>query len=145
MRKAGYSLFELIILIVVLGVVCYFIFLNQDSFSGEKPEEMESIAAELIRVGLHNYGTQSKKSDRLPVFPLKLDAAGANTPASQQNPLFTAIFPEGVKSAWQKVQENQYAFLPSAHGLITPKNTYYYDPVAGTFTKGMPKSRSQTV
>lgn len=136
--RAGYSLFELVILIVVLSIVCFFIFVASDSLNGERPEELEKIAAEMVRIGLHNYATLSKKIERRPLFPLHLDEAKANTVATDNSPLFTALFPEGIRSGWKKLQENQYTYLPGSPGPVIESSIYYYDPSRGTFQKGVP-------
>ena len=141
--RAGYSLFELIILVAVLGVVCYFIFLNQSSFSGERPEEMEQVAVEMIRMGLHNYAMESNRINRRPVYPLRLDKAEPGDVASNRTPLFTTLFKEGVRSGWKKIQENQYVFTPGTNGEIVPSRIYHYDPTRGTFEKGKPPGGSK--
>lgn len=146
MRKsqAGYSLFELVILIVVLGIVCYFIFVNSDSLTGQNPQENETISAELIRIGIHNYSIFSKQMNRTPVYPMRLDEAEAGTTASERTPLFTVLFPEkGVRTAWKKVRENQYVYAPSTPDPVAENMIYFYDPARGTFEKGKPAVRSR--
>lgn len=142
-RNAGYSLFELVILIVVLSIVCYFIFISSDTLSGERPEEMESIAAELVRIGIHNYATVSKNANRKPVYPLHLDEAEAGATASERTPLFTAVFPEGIRAGWKKVRDNQYLYMPSTPDVANEAKHYYYDPSRGTFEKGKPSPEGQ--
>jgi hypothetical protein len=135
--KAGYSLFELVILIVILGIVCFFIFVNSDSLTGQRPEETEIISAELVRVGIHNYSIFSKQLNRTPVYPAHLDEAAAGTMASAKTPLFTVLFPEkGVQVAWKKLRENQYIYAPSTPEPVADNSIYFYDPLRGTFEKG---------
>lgn len=142
--RSGYSLFELVILIVVLGIVCYFIFVNSDSLTGQNPQENEAISAELIRIGIHNYSIFSKQMNRTPVYPLHLDEAEAGTMASERTPLFTVVFPEkGVRIAWKKVRENQYVYAPGAPEPVAENLIYFYDPARGTFEKGKPAVRSR--
>jgi type II secretory pathway pseudopilin PulG len=142
--NAGYSLFELVILIAILGIVCYFIFVNSESLSGQKPQEMEAIAAEMIRIGIHNYATMSKQMNRSPLFPVRLDSAEAGCVASDRSPLFTAIFPEsGIRTAWKKLRENQYVYVPSTPDPVTENAIYFYDPTRGTFDKGKNNLQSQ--
>ncbi len=136
--QSGYSLFELIILIVVLAIVCYFIFLHRPGFYEERPEEIELVAAEHVRIGIHNYAIRSKQLERRPVYPLTLDDAEKDTEASESNPLFTALYPNGIRSGWKKLGPNQYIFLPSTTGPVTPDVIYYYDAMRGTFEKGKP-------
>lgn len=135
---AGYSLFELVILIVVLSIVCFFIFVASDSLNGERPEELEKVAAEMIRIGIHNYAILSKRLEREPVYPIHLDEAEAGALASDKTPLFTELFPDGIRSGWRKVQENQYVYEPTSPGPVLSSDIYYYDPLRGSFEKGKP-------
>ncbi len=144
-RAAGYSLFELIILMVVLSVVCYFIFLNESSFTTETPEEMEAIAVEMVRVGIHNYAIRSNQVQRKPVYPLRLDEAPEDSVASPETPLFTAVFPQGLQSGWYKFKENQYMYGPGASKNAPESRIYYYDSVRGSFTKEKPAKDLRTV
>lgn len=137
--ESGYSLFELVILIVVLGIVCYFIFVNSDSLTGQNPQELESISAELVRIGIHNYAIFSKQQNRTPVYPLHLDEEKPGTMASAGSPLFLVLFPEkGVQVAWKKIRENQYIYSPSTPEPAADNLIYFYDPLRGTFEKGKP-------
>jgi hypothetical protein len=142
----GYSLFELIILVVVLSIVCYFIFMSQETLWGPSPDEPESATVERVRLAIHNYGAESRTLDRVPVFPLELDQAGEGEVASEETPLFTSILKDGIRSKWKKVHKNQYVFLPGAGKTTNPAIIYYYDPVLGSFEKGRaPSNQSRAI
>ncbi len=125
-NERGFTLIELIIIIVVLGLLSMAAFPIYQDLTSDADDSAEKTVVGHVLTGISLYFVNSAKSGGTPSYPSELDSEGNNKEASEANPLFTNVIQGGVTEGWIKQNSTKY---------IGPAgNIYEYSSVTGTFT-----------
>ena len=148
-RCSGYSLIELVILFLLVGLVFVFVVMNWDKFAGkpaEKKAASENNDVKIITLSIERYSLKQQNETKTPAFPRELDSAPVGTESSATTPLFSTVIDGGIQAGWTKVGINQYVYGPPSKDTNQNdmKNVYSYDPETGKFTKGSQAGNSIT-
>jgi len=127
MNKGGFTLIELIIIIVVLGVLAVSAIPIYYNLTSDAKTSAEKGVVGNVKAGIMLYYVNSAKSGGTPAYPTVLDAEADGTSASDAKPLFVNIVQGGVTSGWSKTNSTTYTG-PAG-------NIYVYSSANGTFTK----------
>ena len=124
-KRCGFTLVELVTVIVILAITTaiatpiFIDYRNQAQLSSEK-QVVSAVRQSLQNRHLDNLIDGGNQ------YPITLDAAPANSTASNSNPMFTKVLAFAVTERWQKGD--------SALAYKSPTGVAYrYDPVRGTF------------
>lgn len=125
-RNSGFTLIELIFIIVCIGVLAYFAIPKFIDISGETGRAAEDEMVGKIKTGLQLYGAEYMVNNGQASYPPELDDASAGQ-SSTENRFFTNVLQEPYGgSNWQKENGTVY---------IGPTGTrYVYDNSSGAFT-----------
>ncbi len=127
MDAKGFTLIELIIIIVVLGVLAVSAIPIYYNLTDDAKDSAEKGVVGNVRAGIMLYYVNSAKSGGTPAYPTALDAEANDTTASDTDPLFVNVVQGGVTEGWTKVTATTYTGPAS--------NTYAYSSANGTFLK----------
>jgi prepilin-type N-terminal cleavage/methylation domain-containing protein len=123
MRQKGFTLIEIVIIIVILGLLATFVLVKYINLLPQTYRAGELNAVGAIRTGISFYGADSSTKNRTPLFPAVLDSA-TDGDVSPSNPFFTNVLSQPVRSNWSK----------SGLSYLGPTGSVYtYDPVTGMF------------
>ena len=107
--KAGFTLIELVMVIVILGVlaaVAIPVFVNLQT---EANTASEKGVLGGVRAGLVTYFIDTARGNRTS-YPTTLDAVADGTVASKTDPLFTTVLSQGgITADWKKVNSATYS------------------------------------
>ena len=122
---SGFTLIELVMVIIILGVlaaVAIPIFVNLQS---EANTAAEKGVVGGVRAGIVSYYIDTTRGNRS-TYPTTLDAIADGTTASKANPLFTVVLTQGgITADWKKVSASTYS---------GPTGTAYtYNSTSGNF------------
>ena len=123
MRQKGFTLIEVVIILVIVGLLATFVLVKYLNLLPQTYRATELNAVGAIRTGISLYGADSSSKNRTPRFPAALDSA-ADGDVSPSSPFFTNVLSQTVRSNWSK----------SGLSYLGPTgNIYTYDPVTGMF------------
>ncbi|MFH1768535.1 MAG: hypothetical protein ABH858_05190 [Candidatus Omnitrophota bacterium] len=127
--RDGFTLLEIVIILVVLSVLVAVGVPKIASFREEAVAAVEAQNVAMIRIGINRYYIDSILSSRSPLYAETLDGAAIGSFSSWENPFFTAILhaPGLVQGGWTKLNDVRYR-APGG-------DVYSYDPVNGSFTE----------
>jgi type IV pilus assembly protein PilA len=119
--KKGFTLIELIIVIVILGVLAVVAIPRYQNITGEANTAAEKGVVGGVRSGIHTYYVGNDRT-----WPTALDSAAAESSASTANPFFDEVLDQGgITSDWSKDAAGDY--VGPAGGV------YSYDNSDGSF------------
>ncbi len=126
-RNSGFTLIELIVIIVVLALLSVAAIPGYYDLSGDASQSAEDAVVGTVRSGLALYYSNSVVSGGVPSYPSELDAEENSAEASEEAPLFVAVILGGVTDGWIKSNSTKYE---------GPTGTIYrYTADTGTFLK----------
>ena len=134
---AGFSLVELIILLLVVGVAVGFVVANWGLIhpASKRPvPEQDSVLR--IRTASEEYARQAREDGHSPAYPRTLDDAPVGAAACDATPLFTTVMPDGIREHWHKVGVNQYRYDSADVPDQQMDQVYFYEPASGKFSRG---------
>jgi len=127
MKRQAFTLVELVMVIVILGLLAAVVTPKFTSMRTEAQSAAEEATVAAVRTGIKMVH-MTNLAQGADTYPSLLDKA-AKGDASEKNPLFTEVIEGGLTdSNWQKSGDNSYLYKPT-------KNSYTYDPKVGTFKK----------
>jgi len=125
--KRGFTLIELIIVIVCMGILVIAAFPMFIDISSESEQASEDDLVGGIKTGLELVRAETLINTGAPIFPSTLDDASVGA-SSVSNPFFENVLQDPYRGDdWQK--ENATTYTGPASGI------YEYDNSAGTFEK----------
>jgi len=126
-REAGFTLIELVVIIIILGVlsaVAVPIFVDLQDEANESAER-GVVGNVRSAIGLYYANAAANGS---PDYPGALDAAAASSAASNANSFFSSVLGQGgVTEDWSKNASSQYV---GPNGGV-----YEYNSATGQFTR----------
>jgi prepilin-type N-terminal cleavage/methylation domain-containing protein len=123
MRRKGFTLIEVVIILVVVGLLAAFAVASYLNLLPQTTRATELHAVGAVRTGISLYGAESLPMNRTPRFRPVLDPAPDGV-VSPDNPFFVYVLSQPVTSNWTK----------SGLSYLGPTgNIYTYDPVTGIF------------
>ncbi len=119
-KKKSFTLIELVMVIVILGILAIVAVPKYIDLSGQANQAAEQGVLGGVRSGISTYFAQFK------AYPATLDSVPILTSCSTANPCFTNVLSQGgVTSQWTKTSNTLYR---------GPTGTSYtYNSAAGTF------------
>lgn len=117
-RKNGFTLVELVMVIVILGILAIVAIPKFFSLQDDAQEAAEKGVVGAVRSGISNYFAANKG-----VWPTALDSA-SNAACSSSNVCFSTVLNSGITSDWTKSGSNTYT---------GPSSSYTYYPATGEF------------
>jgi len=127
MNAKGFTLIELIIIIVVLGVLAVSAIPIYYNLTDDAKESAEKGVVGNVRAGIMLYYVNSAKSGGTAAYPTTLDSESNDTVASDSDPLFVNVVQGGVTDGWTKKTATTWEGPTGS--------TYAYASGAGTFLK----------
>ena len=122
MSRKGFTLIELVMIIVILGILAAVAVPKYFDLQADAQAAAEKGVVGGVRAGIATYFAQNK------AFPATLDPVPVSTACDETNPCFDNILGQGaVTEDWSKDGTGNYAG-PTA-------NTYAYDSSDGSFLK----------
>jgi len=124
----GFTIIELIIIIVILGVLAVSAVPIYYNLTGDAKESSEKGVVGNVRAGIMLYYVNSAKDGGgTPAYPSTLDSCANGSTASDSNPFFATVVQGGVTEGWSKTDAGQY-IGPAA-------STFTYTSSTGAFAK----------
>jgi MSHA pilin protein MshA len=117
-RKNGFTLVELVMVIVILGILAIVAIPKFFSLQDDAKEAAEKGVVGAVRSGISNYFAANKG-----VWPATLDSA-TNAACSSSNICFGTVLNSGMTADWTKNSSTTYT---------GPKSSYTYYPTTGEF------------
>ena len=120
MKKRGFTLIELIMVIVILGILAIVAIPRYFNLQSDAQSAAEDGVVGGVRSGVHTYFAENK------TWPATLDSAAVSSSANSTNPFFDSVLSQGgITSDWSKDAAGNY---------IGPATTeYYYNSGDGSF------------
>jgi prepilin-type N-terminal cleavage/methylation domain-containing protein len=119
----GFTLMEIVLVIIVLGILAAVAVPRFFDTSATGKQEAEETVVALVRAGIDNYYNKAVTRGTTPLYPAALDGAADGT-ASPSNPFFTNVLNQPVTDNWSK----------SGSTYTGPAgNAYTYNSSTGTF------------
>ncbi|MFA5090851.1 MAG: prepilin-type N-terminal cleavage/methylation domain-containing protein [Candidatus Omnitrophota bacterium] len=119
MTKKGFTLIELIMVIVILGILAVVAIPKYFDLQSDAKLAAEKGVIGGVRSGVYTYYAKYR------VFPATLDNVSSNTTCNSTNPCFATVLMQGITSDWQKASATTYT---------GPANTTYtYNASSGEF------------
>ncbi len=123
-RQGGWTLFELLIVIILVGILSVSYFARFFNLTDESHNQVNEKTLMDLRSALSMYEARAYLKGEQP-FPDVLDDAAAGS-ASESNPFFSNVLnPPGVTDGWEKLNESTYRVLGGN------KTTYQYNSATG--------------
>ncbi len=139
----GYSLPELIILLILLVVAGVFVVMNWSKLqpqSGSLAISPELVTVEAVNRGLAQYAEKARAEGKEAIHPPELDNVPVGAVASEQTPFFTQVLGKGVTADWKKTGVTRYEYIGAeakpASSSDADAHSYSYDAATGKFGKG---------
>lgn len=121
MRNRGFTLIELVMIIVILGILAAVAIPKYFDLQQDAEEAAEKGVVGGVRAGIHTYFAENK------AYPTSLDTA-SSAACTTANACFTSILDQGgITSDWTKASGTTYTG-PAG-------NTYTYNSTTGAFTE----------
>ncbi len=122
--RAGYTIFEIIIVILIIAVLALTAVAFFYNIHGEAVQGGEQGVVGAVRSGLATYAVESQMLNRQPRYPEMLDDAESGA-AAPDNLFFSTIVAPSINSDWNKIDTNRYEGPTGVQ--------YIYDQANGTF------------
>jgi prepilin-type N-terminal cleavage/methylation domain-containing protein len=119
----GFTLMEIVLVIVVLGILAAVAVPRFFDFSETGKQEAETVVVQLVRTGINDYYNRAVTRGTTPLYPAALDAA-SNGSASASNPFFGNVLTQPETDNWTK---NGTTYTGPAGG------SYTYNSSTGSF------------
>ncbi|MFH1645585.1 MAG: type II secretion system protein [Candidatus Omnitrophota bacterium] len=120
--KKGFTLIELVMIIVVLGILAAVAIPKYYDLTSEAQSASEEGVVGGVRAGVHTYYAQNR------AWPSTLDDAAASSAASKTNAFFDNVLAQGgVTDDWSKDADGNYVGPNSG--------VYVYSSSDGSFTE----------
>lgn len=127
MNNRGFTLIELIIIIIVLGILAVSAIPIYYNLADDAKTSAEKGVVGNVKAGIMLYYVNQAKSGGTPSYPSELDSEQAGTAASDSTPLFVNVIQGGVTESWTKTTDTTYT---------GPTGTVYtYNSATGAFSK----------
>lgn len=132
MNQKGFTLMELILIIVILGILAISAlprYLNLAA-EAERVERDGIVGAVRSGIALHRAREIASSEDGTGSFPQSLDDLPADTQCNTKKICFSSVLPTGTGDpSWHKLSDTDYSFNDG-----TSVTTYKYDSATGTFS-----------
>jgi len=118
--RKGFSLIEIVMIIVILGILAAVAIPKYYSLQADAQNAAEKSVVGRVRSGIYTYYAQNRS------WPSQLDNAANSSTASNSNLFFNNVLAQdGITDDWSKNSAGRY---------VGPANTVYaYDSSDGTF------------
>lgn len=124
-RATGFTLLEVLAVVLVLGIMGGVAALKYIDYSGRARQSSEAAVVAAVRSGLSLYKMNSATTGA-PLWPAALDAAVIGSTAGSPEPFFGHVLQQAVTGEWRKGADEFTYLSPTG-------NTYIYDPASGLF------------
>ncbi len=121
-RQSGFTLIELVLVILLLGIMSLTAFSIFYDISDEAYESTEMTIVSSVRSGIDLSSMENMINLGTFSFPTTLDSA-TNGTASPSNPFFTEVLNSGITENWNKSGPNLYLFAPTGTQYLYDSNT----------------------
>lgn len=130
MPRKGFTLIEVILIILILGVLAISAFPKYLDLSGEAERSFRDGVVSAVSAGIALYkANEMAVGNKVGVFPEALDDVPDKTYCSTQTPCFTNVLADGINdSRWYKEEKNKYSYNDG-----TALTSYIYNSANGTF------------
>lgn len=131
-NNRGFTLIELIMVIVVLGVLAAFALPQFFNWRAQARQSAMSGVVGSVRSGTNVIRANSLATGGAGTWPATLDAGAAGSTAGAGNPFFASVLQTGITDgAWAKGTTTEEYIFTVDTGVTC---TYTYGPVTGTLT-----------
>lgn len=127
MGQEGFTLVELIIIVIILGILAVSAVPIYTSLSGDAKTSAEKDIVGKVRMGIALYFVNTAKNGETPSYPPSLETETVPAGFGTDPPLFTQVIQGGVDEEWEKLAPERYR---GPTGTI-----YVYNSSNGTFLK----------
>lgn len=129
MKKNGFTLIELVMVIIILGILAAVAIPKFFDLQDKAKESAELGVVGSVRAGIHNFyandAANNPGEETSAHWPGNLETVETVGACSTSKPCFDAVLSQGVSSDWTEVAANVY---------LGPAGNYYaYTPSTGDF------------
>ena len=128
-KKQGFTLIELIMVIVILGILAVVAIPRFTNLSINANASAEQGVVGGVRAGIATLHANNVANNVVPNYPATLDGAAVAACTTTNACFGTVLSQGGVTSSWVKTGALTYTGPDTVAGL-----TYTYDPATGAFT-----------
>lgn len=130
MRHKGFTLIEVVLLILVLGILAVLALPRYLDLSAEAELTAKDGVVGAVRAGIAMHRAEEMiATGAAGAYPDKLDDVSNDTACGEGKPCFSNVVIHSVEDArWRKVNDTTYSFSSG-----TKVTTYRYDQKKGTF------------
>ena len=124
MKKNGFTLIELVMVIIILGILAAVAIPKFFDLQNDAKTAAEQGVVGSVRAGIHNFYANAAAGGTA-AWPTDLETVADVGDCTTAKPCFNAVLSQGVTSDWTEVASNVYK---------GPANSYYaYTPSTGEF------------